>query len=219
MTSPNSNWHDATAPLWRDNMALKQLLGLCPLLGVTTTAVNGLALGLASAAVVVVASTAISALRPVLVPAARLPLSLLLLAAVVTAIDLFTEALLYDLHELLGLFLPLIVVNSGLLAHADGVAARRGVGFTLLSAVATGLGFMFALVVLGALREIFGRGTLFAGVELLVGESGRSMMLDFPWEGPHAAILPPGAFFGLAVLLALRNRLARTQQAPAESQQ
>jgi electron transport complex protein RnfE len=211
MTSPNNSWHDATAPLWRDNMALGQLLGLCPLLGVTTTVVNGLALGLASAAVVIVASTTVALLRPVLVPVARLPLSLLLLAAVVTAIDLFTEALLYDLHELLGLFLPLIVANSGLLAHADGVAGRRSVGFTLVSAVATGLGFLFALLALGALREIFGRGTLFAGVELLVGDGARSMTIDFPWGGPHAASLPPGAFFGLAVLLALRNRLTRAQ--------
>jgi electron transport complex protein RnfE len=216
MTPTPGSWHDATAPLWRDNMALGQLLGLCPLLAVTTTFVAGLALGLASAAVVIVASTTLSLLRPVLVPAARLPLCLLLLAALVTAIDLFAEALLYDLHEVLGLFVPLIAVNSGFLAHADNVAGRRGVGFTFVSALATGVGFMFVLVALGTLREIFGRGTLLAGIEMLAGEGGRSMTFDLPWDGSLGAILPPGAFFGMAVLLALRNRLAAPRVPPAE---
>jgi Na+-translocating ferredoxin:NAD+ oxidoreductase subunit E len=204
------SWREATAPLWRDNMALGQLLGLCPLLAVSTTLVNGLALGLASAAVIVVASTAVALLRRALLPAARMLLAVLILAALVTVVDLFTEALLYDLHETLGLFVPLIVVNSGLLAHANNVASRRGAGFTFVSALATGIGFLFALATLGALREIVGRGTLFAGIEMLAGEGSRALTVELPFGGMLVAIAPPGAFFLMALLLALRNGLRRT---------
>jgi electron transport complex protein RnfE len=208
MNPTTSNWQEAMAPIWRNNIALAQLLGLCPLLAVTTTAVNGLALGAASAFVVVVASTAVSTLRRVLVSSVRLLLSLLILAALVTALDLLSEALLYDLHERLALFVPLIVVNSGVLAHAESVASRRGVGFTFLSALATGLGFLLVLLALGALREILGSGTLFAGIEMLGGDRSRALTLDLPFDGMLVAALPPGAFFGMALLLALRNRLA-----------
>jgi Na+-translocating ferredoxin:NAD+ oxidoreductase subunit E len=213
MTS-SKPWREAIAPLWRNNMALAQLLGLCPLLAVTTTVVNGLALGLASAAVVLVSSTTMSLLRSVLSPAVRVPLTLLILAALVTTIDLFSEALFYELHETLGLFVPLIVVNSGVLAHAESVARHRGVGFTIVSALATGFGFLFALLSLGALREVFGRGSLFAQIEMLGGESASWITIDLPFDGMLVAALPPGAFFGIATLLALRNWLA-TARAPA----
>jgi electron transport complex protein RnfE len=188
-------------------MALAQLLGLCPLLAVTTTLVNGLALGLASAIIVVIVSTTMSLLRGVLVPSTRLLLAMLILAALVTVVDLFAEALLYELHERLGLFVPLIVVNSGVLAHAENVASRRGPVFTFLSAVATGLGFLFAMIALGALREMLGSGTLLAGIEMLGGDG--SLTLNLPFDGMLVAVLPPGAFFGMAILLALRNRLSR----------
>jgi Na+-translocating ferredoxin:NAD+ oxidoreductase subunit E len=191
---------------------LGQFLGLCPLLAVTTTLVNGAALGVASAAVIVVASTAMASLRRVLLPAARLLLAMLILAALVTVLDLFTEAVLYDLHGALGLFIPLIVVNSGLLAHAENVASRRGIGFTFLSALSTGTGFLLVLVTLGALREIVGRGTLFAGVEMLAGADSGALTLELPFGGMLVAILPPGAFFFMAILLALRNLFA-----PAEA--
>lgn len=215
MTSRTSSLREAIAPLWRDNMALAWFLGLCPLLAVTTTVVNGLALGLASAAVVVIASTAMALLKHALKPAARLPIALLILAALVTVIDLFSEAVFYDLHGKLGIFIPLIVVNSGLLAHAENVASRRSVGFTFLSALATGLGFLLAFLALGALREIVGHGTLLSDIELLAGEGSRGMTLELPVGGMLVAILPPGAFFGMGLLLALRNRLTtrpRTDQ-------
>jgi Na+-translocating ferredoxin:NAD+ oxidoreductase subunit E len=207
MNETASSLREATAPVWRDNMALAQLLGLCPLLAVTTTMVQGVALGLASAAVVIVSSTTLSLLRRVLVPPTRLLLTLLILAALVSALDLVTEAVLYDLHSALGIFLPLIVVNSGVLAHAENVGSRRGVGFTFLSALATGLGFLLALAALGALREVLGRGTLLAGIEMLGGDPW--LVMKLPWNGTLVATLPPGAFFGLALLLALRNRFAR----------
>lgn len=208
MNQPPTSWQEATAPLWRDNMAFAQLLGLCPLLAVTTTLVAGLALGIASAAVIVVASTMMAALRRLVTPRARLPLALLILTALVTVVDLVTAAVLFDLHGVLGLFVPLIVVNSGLLAHARNVASERGVAFTFLSALSTGLGFMFAFIVLGSLRELVGHGTLLAGTEML-GGGGSELTLALPFSGMLVAVLPPGAFFAMGLLLALRNRLAR----------
>ena len=209
MTPTTSSWHEATAPLWRNNMALAQLLGLCPLLAVTTTVVNGVALGLASAAVIVIASTTMSALRRALAPAARLAVALLLLVALVTVVDMLTEAVFYDLHGSLGIFVPLIVVNSGLIAHAENVASRRSVAFTFLSALATGFGFLLAFIALGAFREIVGHGTLLSGIDLLAGERSRSLTIELPVGGMLVAILPPGAFFAMGLLLALRNRLSR----------
>jgi electron transport complex protein RnfE len=208
MNETTGSWHEAAAPLWRNNMAFVQFLGLCPLLAVTTTLVTGLALGLASAAVIVIASATMAALRGILSPRARLPLTLLILAALVTVVDLVTEAILYDLHGMLGLFIPLIVVNSGLLAHAQNVASKRSMAFTLLSALATGLGFLFAFIVLGTLRELLGHGTLLSGIELLAGDGSRRLTVTLPVNGMLVASLPPGAFFAMGLLLALRNRLA-----------
>jgi electron transport complex protein RnfE len=207
MDAPNNSLRAATAGLWRDNVALAQLLGLCPLLAVSTSFVNGLALGVLTTIVLVVANPAMSLLRGVLVPAVRIPFYLLLVTVLVTSLDMLTHAVLYDLHETLGIFIPLIVVNCGLLAHAETVASRRPVVFVTISALATGLGFLFALMTMGALREILGRGTLLAGADLLRGEGGSGVGLDLPFDGMLVAILPPGAFFGLALLLALRNRL------------
>jgi electron transport complex protein RnfE len=207
MNPPTNSLREATAGLWRNNLTLAQLLGLCPLLAVSTSLVNGLALGVLTTIVLVVANPAMSLLRRVLMPAARIPLYLLLVTALVTALDMLTHALLYELHETLQLFIPLIVVNCGLLAHAEAVASRRPVVFVAVSALATGFGFLFVLMALGALREALGHGTVFAGVELLRGDAGTEAALNLPFDGMLVAILPPGAFFGMALLLALRNRL------------
>lgn len=209
MSTTTSSWHEATAPLWRNNVALVQFLGLCPLLAVTTTVVTGLALGLASAAVLLVTSTSVAALRRFLPPRARLPLALLILATLVTVLNLLSEAVFYDLHGAIGIFVPLIVVNTGLLAHAENVAGTHGAGFTFVSALATGLGFVFVFVALGALREILGHGTLLAGVEMLGGEASRGLAFSFGGNGVLVAVLPPGAFFAMGLLLALRNRFTR----------
>lgn len=199
---------DAMAGLWRNNTALVQLLGLCPLLAVTTSFVNGLALGVLTTIVLVIANPAMSLMRRVLVPAARIPLYLLLVTALVTSLEMLTHALLYDLHETLGIFIPLIVVNCALLAHAETVASRKPVTFVAISALATGFGFLFVLMALGALREALGHGTLLAGTELLRGEApSAGSGLQLPFDGMLVAVLPPGAFFGMGLLLALRNRL------------
>jgi Na+-translocating ferredoxin:NAD+ oxidoreductase subunit E len=217
MNPPNNSLREATAGVWRNNVALAQLVGLCPLLAVSTSFVNGLALGVLTTIVLVVASPLMSLLRAVLVPAVRIPLYLLLVTALVSTLDMLTHAVLYDLHETLGLFIPLIVVNCGLLAHAENVASRRPVVFVAVSALATGFGFLFALMALGALREVLGHGTLLAGTELLRGgEGGTGVGLQLPFDGMLVAVLPPGAFFGMALLLALRKRLmASPAGAPA----
>jgi electron transport complex protein RnfE len=201
--------------LWSDNLALVQLLGLCPLLAVTTSVVNGLALGLATAAVLVVTNTLVATLRRGLLPAVRIPLYVLLVASLVTCIDLLSNALLDDLHETLGLFIPLIVTNCALLAQADTVASRKPVGEALLTGLGVGLGFIAVLVAVGGLRELFGHGTLFAGLPMLVGERAAWLQLHLPFSGMLVAILPPGAFFAMGGLLALRNWLGRARAAPA----
>lgn len=193
--------------LWTSNPALVQILGLCPLLAITTTAVYGFALGVATAAVLIVTNGMISLLRRSLVPVVRIPLFVLIIASLVTCIDLLTDAFLHDLHEVLGLFIPLIITNCAILAQAETVASRQPVWISTASGLATGLGFCAVLVALGALREIAGQGTLFAGTGLLFGGDTDPIRIDLPFDGVLAAVLPPGAFFGLAALLAIRNVL------------
>ena len=136
--------------LWRNNPALVQLLGLCPLLAVTTTLVNGLTLGLATLVVVAATNTIVSMMRHSLVAVVRIPLFVLIIASIVTCIDLLTHALLFELHEILGLFIPLIITNCAILAQAETVASRRPVNESLVSGIATGLGFCGVLVVCSA---------------------------------------------------------------------
>ncbi len=191
--------------LWRSNAALVQLLGICPLLAVSTTLVNGLALGLATTFVVVATNGLVSTARSWITPAVRLLVFVLIIASFVTVVDLLMNAYFHDLHAILGLFIPLIVTNCAILAQAETVASRTSVGSAVLAGLGTGIGFTGALVALGALREIVGRGTLFAGVELLFGDSAKSLVLDTPTQGLLIAALPPGAFFGLAALVAAKN--------------
>jgi len=198
---------------WRQNLALVQLLGLCPLLAVTTSVVNGLALGLATTGVLTITNTVISMMRGALIPFVRIPLFVLIVAALVTCVDLLTNAVLDDLHQALGLFIPLIVTNCAVLAQAETVASRRPVGEALLTGLATGFGFLTVLVLLGAMRELLGHGTLFAGLPMLVGERAARLQLRLPYDGMLVAVLPPGAFFGMALLIALRNRLTQERRA------
>jgi electron transport complex protein RnfE len=202
--SAEATW---TEGLWRNNPALVQMLGLCPLLAVTTSFVNGLMLGLATAMVLLLANVSISLLRNLLPPALRIPVLVLIIAALVTVVDFSTNALFFELHQALGIFIPLIVANTAILAQAETVASRRTVGHSAMAALATGLGFAAVLVALGALREMLGSGTLFADLDHLLGPAAAGLTLDFGHDGALIAILPPGAFFGLASLLALRNAL------------
>jgi electron transport complex protein RnfE len=194
-----------TEGIWRNNPALVQLLGLCPLLAVTTSFVNGLMLGLATVAVLLLTNVSISIMRAALLPVVRIPLFVLIIASLVTSVDLLTSALFFELHETIGLFIPLIITNCAILAQAETVASRQPVMFSAGSALATGGGFLAVLAVLGALREILGSGTLFADLDLLFGPAAAGLNLEFGFDGMLIAILPPGAFFGLAGLLAIKN--------------
>ena len=198
--------------VWRNNPALVQLLGLCPLLAITSTLVNGLALGLATTAVLVATNMTVSIIRRALVPAARIVVFVLIIASLVTIVDLLANAYLHELHQTLGLFIPLIVTNCAILAQAEVFASRRSVGIAALGGLSTGAGFTFALIALGGLREIVGQGTLLAGLDQLLGTGFAGIQLELPFNGMLIAVLPPGAFFGLAMLIALKNHLARNRQ-------
>jgi electron transport complex protein RnfE len=207
--SRDSLWGEA---LWSNNAALVQLLGLCPLLAVTTSMVNGLLLGLATCAVLLLTNVSISLIRSALMPVVRIPLFVLIIASLVTSVDLLTHALFFELHETLGLFIPLIITNCAILAQAETVASRKPVGFAAGSALATGIGFAGVLVVLGMLREAVGAGTLFANLDQLLGPWAAGLRVDLGFDGMLIAILPPGAFFGLAGLLALKNWLGARER-------
>ena len=193
--------------LWSNNVALVQLLGLCPLLAVTSTVINGLGLGIATLVTLVLSNTIVSLIRGFVRSEVRLPVFVLIIASVVTIVELTIKALFYDLYLVLGIFIPLIVTNCAIIGRAEGFASRNPVAPAALDGLMMGLGFLVVLVLLGALREIIGFGTLFAQADLMFGDSAGSWMLqinpDYP--GFLLAILPPGAFFGLALLIVVKN--------------
>jgi len=202
---------------WRNNVALVQLLGLCPLLAVTTTLVNGLALGLATTVVVVATNAIVSLIRGALVPSVRILVFVLIIASLVTTVDLLSNAFFHELHEVLGLFIPLIITNCAILAQAETVGSQRSIGKAAIAGAASGLGFAVVLVSLGAFRELVGLGTLLSGLEMLLGDGAAGAEVNLPFSGILAAALPPGAFFGLALLIALRNALSRPRPETAPS--
>ena len=195
-----------------DLALLLQLLGVSPLLAVTTSAIQGVALGIATAAVLIVTNSVGALVRRAVVATMRLPLLLLVAAALVTAIDLLGSAFLDELHASLGVFLPLIVANCTLVAQAGQPTTRRPVLRSVLAGFAVGFGALGVLVALGALREVLGHGTLFAGLPLLMGERTAGLALDLHLSGMLIAVLPPGAFLAMAALLAVRARLLRPQR-------
>ena len=192
---------------WRQNTGLVVLLGLCPLLAVTNTVINGLALGLATMLTLMVSNLSVSVMRGLLRPEIRIPAFVLIIASVVTVIELLMHAFFYDLYRILGIFIPLIVTNCAIIGRAESFASRNRPLPSLIDGFATGLGFCITLVLLGTLRELTGRGTLFTGAEMLFGDWGRQLSLTIIPEHPGflLAMLPPGAFFGLALLIAARK--------------
>jgi electron transport complex protein RnfE len=193
--------------VWRQNTGLVVLLGLCPLLAVTNTLVNGLALGLATMLTLMVSNLSVSVMRGLLKPEIRIPAFVLIIASVVTVIEMLMNAYFYDLFRVLGIFIPLIVTNCAIIGRAEAFASRNSPLPSLVDGFATGLGFCITLVLLGALRELTGRGTLFSGADMLLGDWGRHLTLTVIPEHPGflLAMLPPGAFLGLALLIAARN--------------
>lgn len=199
--------------LWKNNPGFVQLLGLCPLLAVTGTIINGLGLGIATILILVASNITVSLIfASNIVPnEIRLPVFVLIIASFVTAVEMFIKAFYYDLYLALGIFIPLIVTNCLVIGRAEAFASKQSVDRAFLDGLMMGLGFTFALVLLGGLRELLGHGTLFAQAELLFGQAGQWMTIrvfeDYP--GFLLAVLPPGAFFGLGLLIALKNAIDR----------
>ena len=199
--------------LWSNNPGVVQLLGLCPLLAVTGTVVNGFGLGLATMVVLLLSNLLVSVSRKVLRPEVRIPLFVLIIASIVTTLEMFVNAYFHDLYLSLGIFLPLIVTNCTIIGRAEAFASRYDPLRALLDALATGLGFLIVLVLLGAMREILGHGTLLTNAHFLFGEAARDwqITLSDDYGGFLLAILPPGAFMGLGLLVALRNWLGNRE--------
>ena len=208
--------------LWSNNQALVAMLGLCPLLATTTTATNGLGMGLATTTVLLLSNITISLIRNLVRPEIRLPVFVLVIASFVTAVELTMQAVFYELYLVLGLFIPLIVTNCAIIGRAEAFASKTSVDRAIVDGLAMGLGFTLVLMVLGGIREFLGQGTLFYQAHLLLGEAARGFGLELgdSFHGALLAILPPGAFIGLGMLIALKNivdkRIARLQKALAK---
>lgn len=193
--------------VWKNNGALVQLLGLCPLLAVSNNVTNALGLGLATMLVLICTNTTISLFRKFTPNDIRIPIYVMVIATVVTAVQLLMNAFAYPVYQSLGIFIPLIVTNCIVIGRAEAFASKNSVAHAAFDGFASGLGMAFSLVLLGAMREIIGNGTLFDGLDLLLGSWAKSLRLDLLHldSGLLLAILPPGAFIGLGVILAVKN--------------
>lgn len=195
--------------LWKQNTGIVQLLGLCPLLAISSSVVNALSLGLATTLVMALSGSAVAAIREFISNEARIPIYVLLIAVLVTVVQLLMNAYLYALYMVLGIFIPLIVTNCIILARAESFASKNGVLASTLDGIAMGLGLTAVLVVLGGIREIFGHGTLLSGIDLVFGEAAKPWIITVvpDYHGFLLAVLPPGAFITLGLLIAMRNWL------------
>ena len=213
--------HIARDGLWSNNPGLVQLLGLCPLLAVTATVVNGIGLGLATTLTLVGSNVTVSLIRNLVPPEVRIPVFVLVIASFVTAIELAMNAYWHQLYNILGIFIPLIVTNCAIIGRAEAFASKNSVDRALLDGLTMGLGFTAVLVALGGLREAIGHGTLLDHAYLMFGAGTEwlSIRLSEGYRGFLLAALPPGAFIGLGLLIALKNvidrRLAQRARSPA----
>ncbi|HLW05112.1 MAG TPA: electron transport complex subunit E [Azoarcus sp.] len=191
--------------LWKQNPGLVQLLGLCPILAVSTTLVNAVSLGLATVLVMVVANLAIAGLRNFIPYEIRIPVFILVIAALVTIVDLSFNAWLHELYLVLGIFIPLIVTNCIVLARVEAYAAKNDVISSTVDGLMMGFGLVWVLAVLGGVREILGTGALFNGIDMIFPSLSPLQVMGSEYEGFLLLMLPPGAFFTLGCLIALFN--------------
>ncbi|KON80072.1 electron transport complex subunit E [Azoarcus sp. PA01] len=199
--------------LWKQNTGLVQLLGLCPILAVSTSVVNAVSLGIATVVVMAVSNFAVASLRNFIPYEIRIPVFILIIAALTTIVDLAFNAYLHDLYLVLGIFIPLIVTNCIVLARVEAYAAKNDPVSSTIDGIMMGVGLVWLLGVLGGIRELVGNGTLFSGIEMLIpGLSPLSVFGD-DYPGFLIGVLPPGAFFALGCLIALSNRIR--MRAPA----
>ena len=197
--------------IWNNNVVMSQMLALCPLLAVTGTATNGLGMGLATIVVMIVASTIISMSKGIITQEVRIPVFVLLIAGIVTLVDMYINAYMHELYKVLGLFIPLIVTNCAILGRVESFASRNEILPSMTDGLMMGIGFTLILVVLGATREITGSGTLFANASLLLGESFSFLEITLieDYKGFLLMILPPGAFIALGFILAGKRVIDR----------
>ena len=195
--------------LWNNNQALVALLGLCPLLAVSNTVINSLGLGIATTLTLVLSNGLISSCRHYILPEIRLPLFVLMIAGIVTMIELIMNAWFYELYKILGIFIPLIVTNCAIIGRAEVFASKNRIMPSLLDGFAMGLGFSIVLLILGGIREVLGMGTLFFQAELLFGENAKNWQINVleDYSGMLLALLPPGAFIALGLLIAVKNAI------------
>ncbi|WP_026180086.1 electron transport complex subunit E [Hahella ganghwensis] len=204
--------------LWKNNPALVQLLGLCPLLAVTGTVVNALGLGMATMLVLTGSNIAVSLIRNFVPESVRLPAFVMIIASFVTCAELLMQAYTYELYEILGIFIPLIVTNCAILGRADAFASKNPILPSALDGFMMGLGFTLVLILLGGIRELIGQGTLFTGMDLLFGETAKNWQLNVIQDYPNFlfAVLPPGAFVGMGFIIALKNIIDNRMKRSAE---
>ncbi|MFO7879035.1 MAG: electron transport complex subunit RsxE [Bacteroidota bacterium] len=191
-----NQWKNFSKGFIKENPVFVLLLGLCPVLGVTTSAFNGLGMGLATTFVLVMSNIVVSLIKKAIPPKVRIPSFIVVIASFVTIVDLSMNAYLPALHAQLGLFIPLIVVNCLVLGRAEAFASKNNLASSLIDGLGMGLGFAFALTLLGAVREILGSLSIF-GIQIAPGDG----MLVF--------VLAPGAFLGLAYLIAIMRQITK----------
>lgn len=205
-----SMWKEIFAQgIWKNNPAVVQLLGLCPLLAVSSTTTNALGLGLATMLVLTCTNTVISLFRKYIPNEIRIPIYVMIIATTVTVVQLLMNAYTYTLYQSLGIFIPLIVTNCIVIGRAEAFASKNSLLHSVWDGFSMGLGMALSLTILGALREIIGQGTVFDGIENLFGEQAKFLTLHIYHTGSSFLlfILPPGAFIGLGLLLAIKNRI------------
>ena len=212
--------------LWKNNPGLVQLLGLCPLLGVSNSMVNALGMGIATALVLAASNAAVALIRRQVTDAVRLPVFVMIIAALTTCIELLMQAFTYELYQILGIFIPLITTNCIILGRAEAFAAKNSVAHASFDGLMMGTGFGLVLLALGSVRELLGTGMLLSNMQLLFGAQAASWQIEvFPhYPGFLLAILPPGAFLVLGLLIAGKNYLdaraskrAKAMQVPVEA--
>jgi electron transport complex protein RnfE len=201
--------------VWRNNVVFSQMLSLCPTLAVTSAATQGLGMGMATLAVLVASNMLVALLRGLITDEVRIPAFVLIIATLVTIVDLAMNAWLHELHKVLGLFIPLIVVNCLILGRAESFACKNSVALSALDGLAMGAGFTLALTVMGALREIGGSGTVFSGAANLLGPGmGVLEMRVYPGDGALVMILPAGGFIVLGLMIAAKRAMDARKPSP-----
>ncbi|MFB0981693.1 MAG: electron transport complex subunit E [Alteromonadaceae bacterium] len=195
--------------LWKNNPGIVQLLGLCPLLAVTSTLTNAIGLGLATLFVLICSNGTVSAIRHWVPKEIRIPIFVLIISCFVTCVQLLMNAYTFGLYQSLGIFLPLIVTNCAIIGRAEAYASKNPIKQATFDGLMMGLGFLLILMLLGAVREILGQGTLFDGANLLLGEWASILRIEvFHLDSQFLlAILPPGAFIVMGLIIALKNAI------------